>query len=227
MKSGRLLQLLASVAAGDVDEQISVAEMLYRGWSPDDPYSQHIYNTAMILCADHELNVSSFAARVVASAGSTPYVVINAGLSALQGVRHGGYTEHTEAFLKEIGAADKAEEVIAARMRRGETTTVPGFGHTLYPDGDPRAKILLDKLKAHYADSPEIVLAQAVERAVLKMLGEHPTIDFALAMIGRLYDLPHGSTLGLFALGRMVGWIGHAIEQYEDGQLIRPRARYV
>lgn len=227
MKSARLLRLLASVAAGDVDEQVSVAAMLHRGWSPDDPYSQHIYNTAMILCADHELNVSSFTARVVASAGSTPYVVINAGLSALQGVRHGGYTEHTEAFLKEIGSPDQAEQVIAARMRRGETTTVPGFGHTLYPDGDPRAAILLNKFAEHYADTPEIILAQAVQKAVYEMLGEHPTIDFALAVIGRLYNLPTGCTLGLFALGRMVGWIGHAIEQYEDGQLIRPRARYV
>lgn len=226
-KAARILRLLASVAAGDIDEQVSIAEMLRRGWALDDEISQIIFNAAMILCADHELNVSAFAARVVASAGSTPYVVINAGLSALQGIRHGGYTEHTEAFFKEVGLPENVNDVIAGRMRRGESPTVPGFGHTLYPDGDPRAKILLNLLEQHYPNSPELQLGRVVKETVYDMLGEHPTLDFALALIGRLYNLPTGSTLGLFALGRMVGWIGHAIEQYEDGQLIRPRARYV
>lgn len=226
IKGARMLRLLASVAAGDIDEQVSVSEMLHRGWCPDDTLSQKVFNTAMILCADHELNVSAFAGRVVASAGATPYVVISAGLSALQGIRHGGYTEHAEAFLNEVGTPSKAEEIIAARLRRGEIKTVPGFGHTLYPDGDPRAKILLGMLNDHYEDAPAVALAQAIQQSVLTMLGEYPTIDFALALIGRLYNLPPGSTLAIFALGRMIGWLGHAIEQYQDGQLIRPRARY-
>ena len=180
----------------------------------------------MILCADHELNVSSFAARVVASAGATPYAVVNAGLSALQGVKHGGDTESVEAFLAEIGTSNNIEAVISARMRRGELRPVPGFGQRLYPKGDPRAKILCNLLFQYYPDSSETQLAQAVQTTVFDMLGAYPTIDFALALIGRLYKLQPGSTLGLFALGRMIGWIGHAIEQYEDGQLIRPRARY-
>ena len=225
-KGARVLRLMTSVAAGDIEEQVSVAEMLHRGWCPKDEKSIEIFNSAMILCADHELNVSSFTARVVASAGATPYAVINAGLSALQGVKHGGNTESAEAFLDEVGTPDKAEAVITARMRRGEATVVPAFGHRLYPNGDPRAKILCDMLFAHYPDTPEIALADAIIKSVSKMLGEYPTLDFALAIIGRLYQLPPGSTLAIFALGRMIGWIGHAIEQYEDDQLIRPRARY-
>ncbi len=226
-KGARVLRLMTSVAAGDGVEHISIAEMLQRGWCPDDPQSISVFNTAMILCADHELNVSAFTARVVASADSTPYAVINAGLSALQGTKHGGYTESVEAFLNEVGTPNRAKQVIAARMRRGEAQPTPGFGHQLYPDGDPRATILLRLLTDLYPDSDAIALSKAVADNVYEIRGEHPTIDFALATMGEIYQLPAGSTLGVFALGRMIGWIGHAIEQYNDGQLIRPRARYM
>ena len=226
-KGARILRLMTSVAAGDVEERILVAEMLHRGWCPDDEKSIHVFSTAMILCADHELNASSFTARVVASAGATPYAVVNAGLSALQGVRHGGNTESVEAFFTEVETAKNVEAVISARMRRGESIVVPGFVQRLYPKGDPRAKILCDLLFDYYPDSPETALAKAIIKTTFDMLGEYPTVDFALALIGRLYQLPAGSTLGLFALGRIIGWIGHAIEQYEEGQLIRPRARYI
>lgn len=226
-KGARVLRLMASVAAGDVEESIPIAEMLQRGWCPDDPQSTRVFNTALILCADHELNVSAFTARVVASADSTPYAVINAGLSALQGTKHGGYTESVEAFLNEVGTPKRAKQVIVARMRRGETQPVPGFGHQLYPDGDPRGTILLNMLAELYPQSDAVKLSQAVAENVLEIRGEHPTVDFALATLGQVYQLPAGSTLGIFALGRMIGWIGHAIEQYNDGQLIRPRARYM
>jgi citrate synthase len=227
VKGARILRLMTSVAAGDIEERVLVSEMLHRGWCPDDKKSIRVFNTAMILCADHELNVSSFTARVVASAGATPYAVVNAGLSALQGVRHGGNTESVEAFFTEVGTTKNIESVISARMRRGESVIVPGFGHQLYPDGDPRAKILWDMLIDYYPESPDVALAQAIIKTVFDMLGEYPTIDFVLALIGRLYKLQSGSVLGIFALGRMIGWIGHAIEQYEEGQLIRPRARYI
>lgn len=226
-KGARILRLMTSVAAGDIEEHVLVAEMLHRGWCPDDKKSIRVFNTAMILCADHELNVSSFTARVVASAGATPYAVVNAGLSALQGVRHGGNTESVEAFITEVGTTKNIEAVISARMRRGEAVVVPGFSHKLYPDGDPRARILIDLLFENYPDAPETILAKAIIKTTFDMLGEYPTIDFALALIGRLYQLPTGSVLGIFALGRMIGWIGHAIEQYEEGLMIRPRARYI
>lgn len=225
IKGAHVLHLLTSVAAGEVPEQLGIAGMLQRGWCPDDPKGEKLLSTALILCADHELNASSFAARVVASASAPPYAVINAGLSALQGTKHGGNTESVEAFLREVGQPERAKSVITARLRRGEI--IPGFGHQLYPDGDPRGAILWEMMQAHYPDSPHVALGREVLKQAKALIQKEPTIDYALALLGQLFDLPEGSTLGLFALGRTIGWIGHAIEQYKADMLIRPRARYI
>jgi citrate synthase len=179
---------------------------------------------ALILCADDELNASSFAARVVASAGATPYAVVIAGLSALSGTRHGGMTERTSALLRELETVDSARALITDRLRRGEI--IPGFGHKLYPDGDPRAVVLLDALGQVASDNSRF--RQAVELLhLMAERGEYPTLDVALAVLERTLALPDSKSLTIFALGRAVGWIGHAIEQYEDGRLLRPRAKYV
>ena len=114
---------------------------------------------------------------------------------------------------------------LAARLRRGET--VGGFGHPLYPDGDPRAIALLDLLKEQYAGSAERRFVDAFVQAAASVVREPPNLDFALAAVGRVLRLPPGAPLMLFAIGRTIGWIGQAIEQYATGQLIRPRARYV
>jgi citrate synthase len=174
--------------------------------------------------ADHELNVSSFTARVVASAGATPYAAVLGGLSALQGVKHGGSTERIQAFLNETYAADKMRDSIAARLRRGDT--VPGFGHQLYPDKDPRAEVIFELLNEHYANATQLEQANSVMTAVKDLVGDEPNADMALVMMVRVLGLPQGSPLALFALGRTIGWIGHAIEEYEQDRLIRPRARY-
>lgn len=221
----RILRLMTSVMAGDVPENIPVAHMLQRGWCPDDENTIQLLNAALIVCADHELNASSFAARVVASAGSTPYAAVLGGLSALQGIKHGGYTERVEALFSEAGTPEKMRKVMKGRLRRGES--IPGFGHNLYPDGDPRGKVLLDLLNAHDSDSPMLAMAQAGIEASQELIGESPSVDFALVAVCRALNLPDGSPLALFALGRTIGWIGHAIEQYERDRLIRPRARYV
>lgn len=220
----RILRLMVSVAAGEGPEDVSLAAMLQRGWCPDDAHAENLLRMALILCADHELNVSSFAARVVASAGSTPYAAVQAGLAAMQGAKHGGYTGRVEALLREIAAPAAVRDVLVNRLQRGET--IPGFGHKLYPDGDPRARLLLQQLAAVYPDSPVVRLAQAVATTVADLIHEHPTIDFALVTLTNVLHLPEGTALALFALGRSIGWIGHAIEQYADDNLIRPRARY-
>ena len=98
---------------------------------------RRLIDAALILCADHELNVSSFTARVVASADATPYAVVIAGLAALGGFKHGGSTGRVEALLREIGTPERIAQVTTERLRRGER--IPGFGHALYPNGDPRA----------------------------------------------------------------------------------------
>lgn len=220
----RIMRLMVSVAAGDVPENISIPEMLQYGWCPDDEKSIPVMNAALIVTADHELNASSFSARVVASAGATPYATVIGGLSALQGVKHGGYTERVEALFNEADSPDKIRDVMRARLRRGDD--IPGFGHKLYADADPRAEVLFEILSEYYGDTAEFQLIKKAVDVADDLIGEFPGIDTLLVAVARVLKLPPGSALALFALGRTIGWIGHAIEQYETNRLIRPRARY-
>jgi len=221
----RILRLMAAVITDEMPGKESIAALLQKQWCPDDPQAVGILNAALILCADHELNASSFAARVVASTSATPYAVVIAGLAALQGVKHGGHTDRVEAFLNEITSPTNVRAVIGDRLRRGEE--IPGFGHQLYPEGDPRAAYLMDRLAREYPDSPHIMISQAILSEMRLSLEQEPTLDLSLVTLRRVLDLPPGSGLALFALGRAVGWIGHAIEQYGMDRLIRPRARYI
>jgi citrate synthase len=124
-----------------------------------------------------------------------------------------------------VDAAGDARAVISGRLRRGER--IPGFGHSLYPEGDPRGAGLLRLTSEAYPESIAVALSDSVVREMLRLMEERPTVDFALATVARTLELPPGGAVALFALGRTVGWIGHAIEQYRSGSLIRPRARYV
>ena len=226
LSGARIMRLLTALSAGDVAEDISLAEMLQRGWQPNDENSIRLFNMALIICADHQVKLATFAARVVAAIGATPYSVINAGITALCGPQQGGYCETVEAFLDEVATPENVVSVISARMRRHESFPVPGFHNTIYPAGDPRARLVLEALYKDYPDSPAIELARTIQNAVLDMREEHPKMEFALAIFRRHFQLPPGSTLGIFALGRTIGWIGHAIEQYTSNQTIQPRIRY-
>lgn len=219
----RILGLMAGAVGGEGTGR--VAEALRRGWCPEEPDAASLIDAALVFCADHELPVSTFAARCVASARATPYAAVQAGLAALGGTRHGGQVELAEAFLREVEAAGDAEAVVAGRLRRGDG--LPGFGHKLYTEGDPRGAGLLRMIAGFYPGSPAVALAETVCKAVLDLTGERPTVDLALATVGRTLGLPTGGAVALFAVGRTVGWIGHAIEQYASDDLVRPRARYV
>jgi citrate synthase len=218
----RILRLMTDVAG---EHAPGLAETLQRGWSPADPGSADLLDSALVYCVDHELPVSTFAARCVASSEATPYAVVLAGLAALGGVKHGGEIELVEAFLREVDGVGDAQAVISGRLRRGER--IPGFGHSLYPEGDPRGAGLLRVVAGAYPESIAVALSGTVAGEMLHLMGERPNVDFALATVARALELPPGGAIALFALGRTVGWIGHAIEQYRSGSLIRPRARYV
>jgi len=177
----------------------------------------------LVLLADHELNASTFVARCVASTGATPYAVVAAALSALSGDRHGGETARAEGLLRELLEGEDPIAVMTGRLARGER--LPGFGQPLYPEGDPRAAAILAALAQ---TAPEVhALAVAASEAGLRLVGRRPNVDFALAATGLGLGLPREDSLGMFIIGRTVGWIAHAIEQYESGVLIRPRARYL
>jgi citrate synthase len=178
---------------------------------------------ALIACADHELNVSAFAVRVVASTRSSPYDAVTAGLAALRGPLHGGHTARVEALLDEAGSPERLGRTVRERVRRGKP--VPGFGHPLYPDGDPRATLLFSAIAEAWPRSRDAAFARAAREAG-RTLGGEPTLDFGLVLLRRALRLPAGCALVLFALGRTAGWIAHAREQYAAGSLIRPRAVY-
>jgi citrate synthase len=220
----RILHLLTRAATDADDAHETIDRTLARAWRVA-PRGSDVLRHALILCADHELNVSSFTARCVASAASSPYAIVAAGLAALEGTRHGGSTARVDAMLAAIRRSRRIDTAIGDRLRRGER--IEGFGHPLYRDGDPRASALLDLLQDRYPRSPEVRFVLEAVDAVRAALGERPNLDFALAASARVLRLPPHSALTLFAIGRTIGWIGHAIEQYATGQLIRPRAKYV
>lgn len=200
------------------------ARRLQRSWLPARPEAAEALDMALVLTADHGLNVSSFVARCVTSAQATPWAAVQAGLSALSGARHGGHTLRVTALLEEIHDPAHARQALAERLRRGES--IPGFGHPLYPDGDPRATLLLRRA-ARLAPPSGLDLIESLVAASVELLDEHPTIDLGLVALTRALGLPPATPIALFALGRSVGWIAHALEQQASGGLIRPRARYV
>jgi citrate synthase len=220
----RILMLLTrAITRADVRD-VTIDAALGRAWKVN-ARGVPILRAALILSADHELNVSSFTARCVASAGSHPYAVVIAGLAALGGPKHGGASARVAAMLESMRKARSLRTTISDRLRRGES--IEGFGHPLYPSGDPRARLLLHLLREQYATSPEYRFVSEFADTASAATREHVNLDFGLAAVARVLKLPPDAPLILFAIGRTIGWIGHAIEQYATGQLIRPRAKYV
>ena len=219
----RILDLLVGVAAprgrGD-----SIDAALARGWRVHGG-AQDVIRAALILLTDHELNVSAFTARCIASAGSQPYAVVGGGLAAIEGIKHGGSTARVESLLAALRRTRLLRAALGERLRQG--LRIEGFGHPLYPSGDPRAAALLALLGERFHRSPELRFVRELARAGTSLTGDAPNVDFALASASRVLGLPMGSGLTLFAIGRTIGWLGHAIEQYALDQIIRPRARYV
>ncbi|MEM9070500.1 MAG: citrate synthase family protein [Myxococcota bacterium] len=171
----------------------------------------------LILCADHELNVSSFASRVAASSGADLYACVGAALYAFTGPKHGAACDRVEALSR-----DGRPSALRDRLARGES--VPGFGHPLYPKGDPRTAPLLEVCAS--ASNPRLdTLRRHIDEG--NELGLFPTVDLGVVAVALACEMPAGMGAALFALGRVAGWVAHALEQRETGGLLRPRARYV
>lgn len=214
---GALVRLMAACLLGAAPGDAPIHLQCARAWGTDAAGADLI-RMALVLCADHELNASAFTARCVASAGASIRAAMVAGLAALTGGRHGGTTARAEALWDELQGAD-ARDGLRRRLARGED--LPGFGHHLYPAGDVRAACLLDPILPADPRCREIV------EAAFALVGQHPSIDFALVAVRRHLNLPAGAAFGLFALGRAIGWIAHALEQRGQATLIRPRAAYI
>jgi citrate synthase len=215
----RILWLLTRLAARRDGTAETIDATLAAAWAA--PRSTDLLRAALIACADHELNVSTFTARCVSSGGASPYNVVIAGLAALEGTKHGGATARVDASWDTLRRSPDLRTAFTERLRRGEV--IEGFGHPLYPGGDPRAALLLSMLPKGKAAA----FARDVAAAAKAVIGEAPTVDFAIVALARALGLPNGAALTLFAIGRTIGWIGHAIEQYAANAIISPRAKYV
>lgn len=209
-----------ALAEGDVASALLVSLGVQAG-----PRAHDLMRRALVLCADHELNASAFAVRVAASAGADLYACVGAGLAALSGPRHGGMVDRVEALVSEVGRAERARAVVQDRSRRGEE--IPGFGHPLYPAGDPRGAQLLAAAREQAPRSVTLRAIAGIAEAMREAGREPPSLDTGLAAIGAAIGLPPRTAVAMFAIGRAAGWIAHAFEQRAAGFLLRPRARYV
>lgn len=198
-----------------------VAAALATGWGCAAAAAD--LDAALVWCADHELNASTFAARVAASTGAGLHAVVLAALATLSGPLHGGASRAVQSLFDAVSASGCAEELVAEWQRRA--APLPSLGHPLYPDGDPRAQDLLDRAAA--TGGPGWAPVEALLDTLVAQGQPPPDLDFGLAALCRAWGLPDGAPRALFALGRMAGWVAHLQEQRAQDQLIRPRARYI
>jgi citrate synthase len=183
-----------------------------------------VLNAALVLVADHELAASTLAARVAASMRADPYAVVATGLGAMGGALHGGAALGAELMLGSANSPADAPRVVGDLLRRGEK--LPGFGHFVYKDGDPRANLLLRLISELAPDAPQLAIAQAVTDEARRRALPEPNIEFALAVLAGVGGMIRGSGEAIFATGRTAGWLAHALEEYERNVPIRPRSVY-
>lgn len=208
--------------------------------APPAPGAVRALDACLVLHADHELNASTFAARVVAATEADLYSAVVAALAALKGPKHGGANQDVTELLDLIGAPERAEQVIMPRIeryralspeqRRGSKERFPAFGHRVYKVDDPRAALLREIARRLCAEKGDPELFEAAERvrAVIQRELRLPVnVDFYSAVLYRALDIPPDLCTAVFAVARTAGWTAHVMEQLSANRLIRPRAEYV
>ena len=185
-------------------------------------------DVALILHADHELNASTFAARVTASTLSDLYSAVTSAVGTLKGPLHGGANERVMELLDEIGPVDRVEEVVHAKLARHER--IMGFGHRVYKVEDPRATILREwsrKVGEAKGDLHYYELLRKEEEVVHREKGLYPNVDLYSGSVYSLLGFSPDLFTPIFAASRVAGWTAHVLEEYQDLRLIRPTAKYV
>ncbi len=193
-----------------------------------DPIMVKAMDTSLILHADHELNASTFTARVTAATMTDIYSAMTSAIAALKGPLHGGANAEVMKMLEEIGEAYKAEGWVKRQL--ADKKKVPGFGHRVYRCEDPRATVLRESARqittltgqTHYFE-----IAQEVEKAMLTHSKVFPNVDFFSAPLYNAMGIPTELFTPIFAISRAVGWTAHILEQWKNNRLIRPTANYI
>ena len=228
--SGLLAVMVEALpACGDGRESAAAGSLAERQWPklterPATESGIRALNAALIVLADHDLAVSALAGRVAASARAHPYAVLSAALGAFDGPLHGA--AGSRAYRLFADALSSGDPVAAYAERLRTQGRVEGFGHAAYPDGDPRARVLLDLLDAAGEEFPADV--RAVARDLRAAAGRRgpvrlPNVDFALPLLAHAYAMLPDAAEVIFIVARSVGWIAHALEEYEEPPL---RFRY-
>jgi citrate synthase len=193
-----------------------------------DPRRVRQFETCLVLHADHELNASAFSARVTSSTLSGMYSSIMAAIGTLKGPLHGGANEQVMRMLTEIKSRDRVEawldEALAGRRK------IMGFGHRVYKDGDPRARILKEMSRELTGEvgHPELFeMSERIEERMRDEKGLIPNVDFYSATVYHSMGIPTDLFTPIFAVSRVAGWCAHVLEQYQNNRIYRPRGQYV
>lgn len=212
------------------DKSLSIAEnflYMFHGKKADADEAR-MFDIALILHADHELNASTFTTRVIAGTLADVYGAVTGGIAALSGPLHGGANTNVMKMLKEIGSEDKIDEWLDNAL--AEKRKIMGIGHAVYKTEDPRATWLRKFSKTlgeKKGDLSWYNMSQKIEKAMHEKKGMYPNVDFYSASTYYLMDIPLDQYTPIFAVSRISGWTGHILEQYGNNKLIRPRAEYI
>ncbi|HWC95840.1 MAG TPA: citrate synthase [Candidatus Sulfopaludibacter sp.] len=193
---------------------------------PDD-VMERAFDVAMTLHADHELNASTFAARVTAATLSDIYSSVTSGIGALKGPLHGGANQDVIKWLLDLGTEEEA--VARVQNTLAKKVKIPGFGHRVYRTEDPRAthlRVLSEELGKRTGHEKLYRLSSRMEETIKNVKGLNPNVDFYSASAYYSLGIPIDIYTPIFAVSRMSGWTAHVLEQYRNNRLIRPRAEY-
>lgn len=195
-----------------------------------EPKADHVkvFDTCLVLHADHELNCSAFATRVTASSLSDLHSAIVSAIGALKGPLHGGANEQVMIMLKKIGTLEKAQAFVKDALAAKEK--VMGIGHRVYKNGDPRAAILRklsEKMTKEMGEPHLYTMSALIDDTMQKEKGLMPNVDFYSATVYYSMGIPIDIYTPIFAVSRISGWIAHAQEQYANNRIYRPRGKWV